>query len=98
MADELAHLGPSARETVALTPAERIAKIRSRHFTDYPRSRFVLDLLTDQLNRPKGSLKPNLLIWGESGQGKTRIANKHLRDWPGIFDKKTGVRSMPVVG
>ncbi|PWC91537.1 TniB family NTP-binding protein [Azospirillum sp. TSO5] len=98
MADPYDHLGPSAREVIDRPAAERIARMRSRGFTDYPHCRYVLDLMAERIERPKGSLKPNLLIWGESGQGKSTIFRKHLRDHPAVFDRPAGVRRTPVVG
>lgn len=98
MADPYNHLGPTAREFISLSAAERIAKMRSRKFTDYPRCRYALDLMAERIERPQGSLKPNLLIWGEPGQGKTTIFRKHLLDHPAVFDREAGVRRTPVVG
>lgn len=98
MTDPFGHLGPLGREAVDLDAAERVAKIRSRRFTDYPRCRQLLDMMAERRDRPRGSLKPNLLVWGESGQGKSTIFQKYLRDHPAVFDKKAGVRRTPVVG
>jgi hypothetical protein len=98
MTEAYGHLGPSALEAIALPPKERIAKIQSRRFTEYPRCRFILDLMRDQIEQPNGVIKPNLLVWGESGQGKSTIMTKHLRDHPAVFDKQAGVRRTAVVG
>ena len=40
---------------------------------------------------------PCLLIYGDTGMGKTKIIRKFLRDHPATFDKATGVTTMPVV-
>lgn len=98
MTDPYGHLGPLGREAVDFDAAERVARIRARRFTDYPRCRYLLDLMAERRDRPRGSLKPNLLIWGESGQGKTTIFDKYLREHPAVFDKQAGVRRTPVVG
>lgn len=98
MTDPYAHLAPSAREVITLPAAERIARIRSKRFTEYPRCRYVLDLMAEQLERPKGSIKLDLLIWGESGQGKSTIFRKHLRDHPALPGRQEGARRRPVVG
>lgn len=96
--DAYGHLGPSALEVIALSPEERIVRMQGRRFTEYPRCRFVLDLMREQLEQPQGTIKPNLLIWGESGQGKSTIMAKHLRDYPAVFNRQTGVRRTSVVG
>lgn len=98
MSDDYTHLGPAAREAIDCTAEERIIRINSRRFTDYPRCRSVLEMMTGQLAQPKGRLKPNLLIWGESGQGKSTIIKKHLRDHVPVFDETAGIRHTPVVG
>lgn len=98
MADPYGHLGPVGREAAPLDAAERVARIRSRRFTDYPRCRQLLDMMAERRDRPRGSLKPNLLVWGMSGQGKTTILQKYLRDHPPEPDRQAGVRRTPVVG
>lgn len=40
---------------------------------------------------------PCLLLYGDTGMGKTKIVRKFLRDHPAVFDQGTGVTSMPVV-
>lgn len=97
MTDSYDHLSPSAQEWVHLSAAERIARMRMRRYIDFPRCRYVLDLMADQLTRPPGSLKVNILVWGESGQGKSTIMKKYLRDHPAVFDAAVGVRRTPVV-
>lgn len=98
MTETYGHLGKLAQEAITLSPGERITKIQTRRFTEYPRCRVVLDLLGEQINQPAGVVKPNLLIWGESGQGKSTIMEKHLRDHPAVFDKQAGVRRKAVIG
>ena len=97
MSDDYSHLGPAAREAIDCPAEERIIRINSRRFTDYPRCRSVLEMMAGQLAQPKGTLKPNLLIWGESGQGKSTIIKKHLREHVPVFDEIAGIRHTPVV-
>jgi hypothetical protein len=98
MSDDYTHLGPAARESIDCPAEERIIRINSRRFTDYPRCRSVLEMMTGQIAQPKGSLKPNHLIWGESGQGKSTIIKKHLREHVPVFDEAAGIRHTPVIG
>ena len=51
MADPYDHLAPAAREVIALPATERIARMRSRRFAEYPRCRHVLDLMAEQIDR-----------------------------------------------
>ncbi|HME24373.1 MAG TPA: TniB family NTP-binding protein [Acetobacteraceae bacterium] len=91
------HLIPAARPLLALSAAERIARIRTDRWVDYPRAALALRKLADLLGHPQRARMPNLLIWGDSGMGKTMIAEKHLRDHPPSFDQVAGVRRTPVL-
>ncbi len=97
MSESLDHLSPAAKEVIALPVDERIRKIQSRRFTDYPRCHMILDLMAQQLTQPKGRMKPNLLVSGESGQGKTTIIEKHGRDYPALFDQEAGIKRTTLV-
>jgi hypothetical protein len=96
--DQYRHLGLSAMEVIEQSAEDRITKIQSRRFTEFPRCRIVLDMLHEQIQQPTGTIKPNLLVWGLSGQGKTSIVKKHLRDNPAVFDARQSVRTMSVIG
>ncbi|MBV8616654.1 MAG: TniB family NTP-binding protein [Acetobacteraceae bacterium] len=97
-AEATEHLNPAARPLLALPDAERIARIRTDRWVAYPRASGALRKLADLLAHPQRARMPNLLIWGDSGMGKTMIAEKHLRDHPPSFDASTGVRRTPVLG
>jgi hypothetical protein len=92
-----AHLTPAARQLLELTDAERIARIRADRWVDYPRAALALGKLADLLDAPPRARMPNLLVWGDSGMGKTMIAEKFLRDHPSAFDATAGVRRTPVL-
>jgi hypothetical protein len=91
------HLTPAARQLLSLTDAERIARIRADRWVDYPRAALALSKLADLLDTPPRARMPNLLIWGDSGMGKTMIAEKFLRDHPPSFDAAAGVRRTSVL-
>jgi hypothetical protein len=91
------HLTPAARQLLSLTDAERIARIRADRWVDYPRAALALRKLADLLDTPPRARMPNLLVWGDSGMGKTMIAEKFLRDHPSSFDAAAGVRRTAVL-
>ena len=91
------HLTPAARQLLHLPDAERIARIRADRWVDTPRAVLALGKLADLLDSPPRARMPNVLIWGDSGMGKTMIAEKFLRDHPPIFDATAGVRRTPVL-
>ena len=97
MADGYGHLTPEAHDTARLPNAERIAWMRRRWFMEYPRCRQVLDLMEGQLAGTGAVAAPNLLVWGDPGQGKTTILHRHLRQHPIVADLAAGIRRTPVV-
>lgn len=94
---DYAHLLPAYRHQAGLTDAERIAWIRADRWLDLDQARAALGRLEDLLVYPPRDRMPCLLIYGDTGMGKTKIIRKFLRDHPASFDRGTGVTSMPVV-
>jgi hypothetical protein len=94
---EYAHLLPPYRAYAASTGAERIAWIRADRWLDLDQARTALGRLEDLLAYPPRDRMPCLLLYGDTGMGKTKIIRKFLRDHPASFDKGTGVTTMPVV-
>lgn len=94
---DYAHLLPAYRHQAGLTDAERIAWIRADRWLDLDQARAALGRLEDLLVYPPRDRMPCLLIYGDTGMGKTKIIRKFLRDHPACFDQGTGVTSMPVV-
>lgn len=94
---DYAHLLPAYRHQAILTDAERIAWIRADRWLDLDQARAALGRLDDLLVYPPRDRMPCLLIYGDTGMGKTKIIRKFLRDHPACFDHGTGVTSMPVV-
>ena len=91
------HLLPPYRQQAALSDAERIAWIRADRWLDLDQARAALGRLEDLLAYPPRDRMPCLLLYGDTGMGKTKIVRKFLRDHPASFDQRTGVTTMPVV-
>lgn len=76
-----AHLLPKAAAYLDKPDAERIAYIRSPRWIGYPRAQETLDRLETLLSHPKSHRMPNLLIIGDTNNGKTmlvqRFCNRH---------------------
>lgn len=49
------------------------------------------------MSYPPRDRMPCLLLYGDTGMGKTKIIRKFLRDHPARFDSGTGVTTMPAV-
>nr|WP_231711195.1 TniB family NTP-binding protein [Xanthobacter dioxanivorans] len=77
--------------------AERIAWIRADRWLDLDQARAALGRLEDLLAYPPRDRMPCLLLYGDTGMGKTKIIRKFLRDHSACFDQGTGMTTMPVV-
>ena len=72
----LEHIHPEFRHVMTLTAAERIAFMDEPRWIGYRAAQQILDLLQGLLNKPPRPRMPNLLIVGESNNGKTTIIRR----------------------
>ncbi|PST64681.1 transposase [Rhizobium sp. SEMIA4064] len=91
------HLQPAYRQYADLTADERIAWIRADRWLETANAHLALARLNDLLTYPPRDRMPCLLIYGDTGMGKTKIIRKFLRDRVPTFDRGTGTTTMPVV-
>jgi len=91
------HLGAAARELADSTNEERIHFIRTAKWIHYPRVESVLSRLGAMIAHPESTRMPCLLVYGDSGIGKTMLIDKFLRDHPAAFDQGAGVEHRPVL-
>jgi len=76
MSDEYKHLNESAREALKLSIEDRIARLRAPRWIGYTRAKEILDQLEELLTHPKKHRMPNLLIYGDTNNGKSMIVNR----------------------
>jgi len=67
MTEDFGHLFASSRPIAALSSDERLRRIRSDRWINYPRAQLALSMLEDLIAFPQRARMPNLLIVGESG-------------------------------
>lgn len=72
------HLSPQAQDSLLLSEEDRVKYIRKERWIGYPIAKSILAQLQDLLDYPKHSRMPNLLIVGDTNNGKTTIA-KHFQ-------------------
>lgn len=72
---------------MALDAAARIAQLREDRWIDYPRAIEALDALEILLTTPPRTRMPCLLIYGDSGMGKTTLIEKLRRAHRPEFDR-----------
>lgn len=83
------HLNPEARAALDLSRDERIEYTLSPRWIGYTRSQQVLDRLDILLRHPKKHRMPNLLIVGETNNGKTMLVDRFLQRNP-AYDAPDG--------
>ncbi len=84
MNDAPSHLLQKAAAYLERSDQERITYIRSPRWIGYPRAQEILTQLENLLTHPKAHRMPNLLIVGDTNNGKTmlvrRFCNQHKPD------------------
>lgn len=76
------HLSPKAAEQLNLDELERIEYIRSPRWIGYPQAQQILTKLEDLLVFPKQNRMPNMLLVGDTNNGKTMLVSHFLRQHP----------------
>lgn len=96
-AGECPHLDPAYRKFAGLPDDERIAWIRADRWIGFDQAGLALARLENLLTYPARDRMPCLLIYGDTGMGKTKIVRKFERAHPPKFCQVTGVDRRPVV-
>ncbi|WP_199027913.1 TniB family NTP-binding protein [Ralstonia sp. ASV6] len=77
-AAEFTHLTPKAAEKLCLPLGDRIEHILKPRWIGYPRAQEVLDDLELLLRHPRQARMPNMLLVGETNNGKTVLIEHFL--------------------
>lgn len=91
------HLFDKAFDLLNATKEERILYINKDKWVGYPRAKQILDRLEDFMTYPQNDRMPNLLIVGDSNNGKTKILNRFLERYPLSIDEDSYTNTQPVV-
>ena len=91
------HLDERYRRYAALPDDERIAWIKADRWIGFEQAEAALVRLNALLAYPPRDRMPCLLIYGDTGMGKTKIVRKFERAHPATFCQSTGVTMRPVV-
>lgn len=70
------HLNEAAKAALSLSDAERIDRARSARWIGYTRAKQVLAKLEVLLTHPKQHRMPNMLLVGDTNNGKTLLVNR----------------------
>ncbi len=93
---DFAHLAPELHPCVMLPTPERVMAAQEFRWIGYSRAQQALQTLSDLLMHPKSLRMPNLLLVGESGNGKSTIIGEFRRQHP-MRIHSGGDPSVPVV-
>lgn len=74
-----AHLTKVARRYLEKSEKERVERLRRPWWIGYTRAKQILDRMEDLFVHPKMHRMPNLLIVGDTNNGKTMILNRFLQ-------------------
>lgn len=91
------HLDVRYRGYAALPDDERIAWIKADRWIGFDQAEAAMTRLNAMLAYPARDRMPCLLIYGDTGMGKTKIIRKFQRSHPATFCQATGVTTRPVV-
>jgi len=94
---DLSHLAEDYRERAMWADKERIAWIRMDRWLGFPKAETVRKTLDAMLRYPPRTRMPCLLIYGQTGMGKSRIVERFEAENPRGFNDTTGTAMIPVV-
>jgi len=86
MNEHIEKLTPSARELLDKPIKVRIQKCQEQVWISYPQATNILNELEDLFEYPKKDRMPNLLIVGNTNNGKTTILNRFMQRHPMYLD------------
>lgn len=95
--DQYSHIHSKYRHLVALPDHERIEFINSVHWIGYSEAKRVLNDLEDLLKFPKRPRMPNLLIIGDSNNGKTTLIHRFYEPYKDFYENEDSKLVKPVL-
>ncbi|MBS1682152.1 MAG: TniB family NTP-binding protein [Bacteroidetes bacterium] len=91
------HLSKEAQKALLLTDKERIKYINSDKWIGYTRCSEILNRMSDLLDYPQSSRMPNLIIIGDTNNGKTAILNRFTNQHKAFRKSPDSELILPVV-
>ncbi|MCZ8354121.1 MAG: TniB family NTP-binding protein [Cyclobacteriaceae bacterium] len=70
------HLSKEAQKALSLSTKDRVKYINGNRWIGYTKCSEILDRMEDLLNYPKSNRMPNLIIIGDTNNGKTEILKR----------------------
>jgi type II secretory pathway predicted ATPase ExeA len=91
------HLKPELHYLLSGTDEERKKYIRENRWIGYPRAKYIIDKLDELVEHPITHRMPNVLLVGETNNGKTIIVDRFQKKHTAIFNEENGGLHIPVL-
>lgn len=91
------HLNETVRDALNLPTEKRIAFVRNERWIGYQRALDILETLEELFTHPKTHRMPNLLIVGDTNNGKTMIVNRFQSKHPAFDNPEGDAICLPVM-
>jgi hypothetical protein len=94
---DLSHLASVTREQAFLDAKSRIKLVQTARWVGFDRAQLAVEELERRYHYPSCARMPCMLLYGDSGMGKTMIAEKMERQHPNSYEERRGITFRPVV-
>jgi len=94
---DLSHLAATVKEEAFNDAPTRIRFAQTERWVEYSRGRLALEELERRFQYPTCARMPCMLLYGDSGMGKTMLIEKMQRQHPDSLHERRGVRMRPVL-
>lgn len=93
---KIEHLADEAMQLIEKTDSERINFILKDNWVGYPQAKKILKDMEELLEIPKIDRMPNIILIGETNNGKSAIIKRFLEMYPAYVDEEKGTAHRPV--
>jgi hypothetical protein len=94
---DLSHLSTPTRELAFQDAKTRIQLVQTARWVAFPRAGIAVEELERRFHYPSCARMPCMLLYGDSGMGKTMILEKMERQHPKSYDERRGITKRPVL-
>jgi hypothetical protein len=94
---DLSHLTVPTRELACNDAKARILSVQTARWVAYPRAGIAIEELERRFHYPTCARMPCMLLYGDSGMGKSMILEKMERQHPSSYDERKGITKRPIV-
>ena len=94
---DLSHLASAAKEQAFQDAKTRIHLVQTARWVGFSRAQMAVDELERRYQYPSCARMPCMLLYGDSGMGKTMILEKMERQHPSTLDERRQIKLRPVL-